>query len=222
MSIIDRYLAMSRAFIDHLGTDAGAAFEHYMALAQPVLDHYGYLAVFATILVEGFGIPAPGQTMLMAGALTAARGGISIYGVLGLGFLGAVLGNSLGYGLGRWGGRPLLRKLGVKAARMERIENLFERYGGGVVFIGRFLDGLRQLNGIAAGALGMSWYKFSLYNLLGAAVWTGLWGLGTYLFDEDIQTVFAIFHAIEPYLIFVGVLAVVVLALYLWRGRSHD
>ena len=72
---------------------------------QPMLDRYGYLVVFLTILVEGVGIPAPGQTLLIAAALSAAHGNLSLVWVLIWACLAAGLGNSLGYLLGRWGGR---------------------------------------------------------------------------------------------------------------------
>jgi membrane protein DedA with SNARE-associated domain len=224
MTPVEHYTAMVRAFFAYLGADATSTLEHYGALAEPILDQYGYPAVFVAVLVEGFGIPAPGQTLLMAGAILAARGGMSIELVLGLAFLAAVLGNTLGYLLGRWGGRLLLGKVGVNEARMQRFEGLFNRYGAGIVFGGRFFEGLRQLSGIVAGALKMPWWKFSVFNALGAVAWIALWGLGVYLFDQDIKAVFAVFHAIEPYLIVVSLLAVIALVLYLRSGRtgSHD
>jgi len=220
MTLVEHYVAMVRAFFEHLGADAASTLEHYARLAEPVLEQYGYLAVFGAVVVEGFGIPAPGQTMLMAGAILAARGGMSIEVLLGLALLAAVLGNTLGYLLGRWGGRLVLRKFGVSETRMQQVERLFNRYGGGIVFVGRFFDGLRQLSGIVAGALEMPWWKFSVFNLLGAAAWTALWGLGVYFLGQDIKTVFAVFHRIEPYLIVVSLLAVIVLLLYLRRGHK--
>jgi hypothetical protein len=80
--VLQHYLVIAWAFFEHLVTDAETAFRHSFALAQPILDHYGYLAVFSAILVEGFGVPAPGQTMLMAGAILADRGEVSIALVL--------------------------------------------------------------------------------------------------------------------------------------------
>ena len=88
--------------------------EQAVARAQPVFDRYGYLAVFLTILVEGVGIPAPGQTFLIAAALSAAHGKLSLVWVLILACLAAGLGNSLGYLLGRWGGRRLLARFKVR------------------------------------------------------------------------------------------------------------
>ncbi|MEE4378907.1 MAG: DedA family protein [Candidatus Competibacteraceae bacterium] len=220
MTLFEHYLAMMRAFFEHLGGDAASTLHHYLTLAQPVLEQYGYLAVFGAVMVEGCGIPAPGQTMLMAGAILAAHGGMSIEWVLALAFLAAVLGNSMGYLLGRWGGRPLLEKVGINEVRMLRMENLFNRYGGGVVFAGRFLDGLRQLSGIVAGTLEMPWWKFTVFNVLGAVAWTALWGLGMYFFDEHLKTVFAVFHRLEPYIIIISLFAVIGLIVYLRHNHK--
>jgi len=159
--------------------------------------------------------------MLMAGAFLAARGGVSITLVLVLAFLAGVLGNTLGYGLGRWGGRLLLSKVGISETRLQKMERLFSRYGGGVVFFGRFLDGLRQFSGIVAGSLRMTWWKFTVFNVLGATAWTALWGLGVYFFGKDIKTVFSVFHAMEPYVICGSLLFLILLVLYLRRSRKH-
>ena len=135
-------------------------FKKAVARVQPVVDRYGYPAVFLTILVEGVGIPAPGQTILIAAALSAAHGHLSIVWVMILACMGAGLGNSLGYLLGRWGGRALLARFKVRGDRLARLEGHFRRYGGGVVLVARFLDGLRQLNGLVAGMLAMPWRVF--------------------------------------------------------------
>ncbi len=163
--------------------------EHAIAHVQPLLDHYGYPAVFVAVLVEGFGLVAPGQTLLMAAAFTAARGGLNLIVVLILSFTAAVLGNSLGYLIGFKGGRPLLYRLRVHEERLQRLEGYFNRYGKGIVVVARFFDGLRQLNGIVAGLLHMPWKTFTICNILGAALWTGVWGLGTYLLEKEIAKI---------------------------------
>jgi membrane protein DedA with SNARE-associated domain len=123
--------------------------------------------------------------------------------------------------LGRWGGRLLLSKVGISEIRMQKMERLFSRYGGGVVFFGRFIDGLRQFNGIVAGSLQMPWWKFTVFNVLGASTWTAFWGLGVYFLDKDIKTVYNVFHAMEPYAICGSLLALILLVLYLRRSRKH-
>ena len=189
--------------------DAGAApstpvarlehdLEQAIARVQPVFDRYGYLAVFVAILVEGVGIPAPGQTLLIAAALSAAHGNLSLVWVLILACLAATLGNTLGYLLGRWGGRPLLARFKVRGDRLARLEEKFQRYGGVLVLVARFFDGLRQLNGIVAGMLAMPWKIFMAFNVLGAMLWTGVWGLGTYWLDRDISMAVSYTHLTLP------------------------
>ena len=191
-----------------------------VARVQPVLKRYGYPAVFLTILVEGVGIPAPGQTLLIAAALTAAHGNLSIVWVLIWAGTAAVLGNSLGYLLGRWGGRPLLAKFKVRGDRLARLEGHFRRYGGGVVLVARFFDGLRQLNGIVAGMSAMPWGVFTGFNVLGAVLWTGVWGLGAYWLDQEIRTVHSAFRMIQPFVMAFTLVGCLGLLVYLFRHRQ--
>jgi membrane protein DedA with SNARE-associated domain len=197
-------------------------FKRAVARVQPLVDRYGYPAVFLTILVEGVGIPAPGQTILIAAALGAAHGHLSIGWVLLLAFLGAGLGNSLGYLLGRWGGRALIARFKVRGDRLAHLEGLFRRYGGGVVLAARFFDGLRQLNGMVAGMLAMPWGEFTGFNLLGAMLWTGVWGLGTYWLDKDISMVHQVFARIGPFAMVLTLAALVALLVYLFRRRQTN
>ena len=133
--------------------------------------------------------------------------------------LGAGLGNSLGYLLGRWGGRALLARFKVRGDHLARLEGLFRRYGGGVVLVARFFDGLRQLNGLVAGMLAMPWREFTGFNLLGAVLWTGVWGLGTYWLDKDISMVHHIFAQIGPVTVVLTLVGLVVLLIYLLYHR---
>ena len=132
-----------------------------------------------TVGVEGMLIPAPGQTLLIAAAIDAVHGGLSIVALVALALLAAVLGNSIGYLIGRIGGRPLLKKLPISEARLDRVDALFRRHGGWFILAARFFDGSRQLNGVMAGMLEMPWWRFSFWNLLGALIWVAVWGLGT-------------------------------------------
>jgi membrane protein DedA with SNARE-associated domain len=191
-----------------------------VARVQPALDRYGYAAVFLTILVEGVGIPAPGQTMLIAAALTAAHGHLSIVWVMILACMAAGLGNSLGYLLGRWGGRALLARFKVRGDHLARLEGHFRRYGAAVVLVARFFDGLRQLNGMVAGMLAMPWGVFTSFNVLGAVLWTGVWGLGTYWLDKDIGTVHRVFRQIEPFAVALTLVGFLGLIVYLFHRRQ--
>ena len=208
---------ISKPFSDRVVQDL----EHAVARVQPLLDHYGYFAVFLAVLVEGVGLVAPGQTLLIAAALTAAKGNLNIAWVVLWAFTAAALGNSLGYLLGRWGGRPLLQKIKVSELRLQRLEGYFARSGKGVVIIARFFDGLRQLNGIVAGMLQMPWGEFTACNILGAALWTGVWGLGTYLLEKEIASFHFSFRLIGPWIAALSLLGFLALMVHLLRpGRT--
>jgi membrane protein DedA with SNARE-associated domain len=198
--------------------DAEAA----VARVRPLLERYGYPAVFAAVGVEGMGIPAPGQTLLIAAAIEAAHGGLNIVAVVALAVLGAALGNSIGYLIGRVGGRPLLRRLPISEARLERVDGLFRRHGGWFILVARFFDGSRQLNGIMAGMLEMPWWRFTFWNVLGAVLFVAVWGVGTYWLDRDIGEVMAVLRRIEPLAIALLLAALVAGLVYLWRRRHRN
>lgn len=198
--------------------------ESGVARVTPWLDRYGYWAVVGAVGVEGFGVPAPGQTILEAAAADAAsaRSRLRIEWVWLAAFLGAALGNSLGYGIGRAGGRELLTRLRVPTRHLARIDDAFARYGGLVVVFGRFFDGPRQLNGIAAGMLAMPWWRFTLFNLIGAALWTSLWALAVYYLDLHLDQLVAWLRLLNPWMAgatLAGVLVVALALLVGWRRR---
>jgi membrane protein DedA with SNARE-associated domain len=205
---------------DHQQSPAVRRFERSLARVQPLLQRYGYGAAFAAVMVEGMGIPTPGQTLLMASAFEAAAGRMNITLLVFLVTVAATLGNSIGYAIGRWGGRKALSKLNVNLQRQQRLEDLFKRRGGVVILLARFLDGLRQLNGIVAGVLQMPWWTFTAYNVAGAILWTFAWGLGTYYLGRDIHFIAAFFHLHRPLLLALGATAFVALLVYLLRTRK--
>jgi membrane protein DedA with SNARE-associated domain len=195
--------------------------EDALARVQPLLDRYGYPAMFLAVLVEGVGLVAPGQTLLMAAALEAARGGLEIAWVLFWGLAAAVLGNTLGYVIGRRGGRPLLHKLRVNEKHLEHFAKYFSRFGPAIILLARFFDGLRQLNGLVAGLTQMPWREFSIYNFLGAGLWVGVWGLGTYLIDKEIAALHYTLRQAEPYILALSLLGLLAVLIYMLRpGRG--
>jgi membrane protein DedA with SNARE-associated domain len=197
-------------------------FERSLARVQPLLQRYGYSAAVLAVMAEGMGIPTPGQTLLMAGALEAAAGRMNIVLLLILVTMAATVGNSIGYAIGRWGGRVVLEKLKVNPQRQQRLDDLFKRRGGVVILLARFLDGLRQLNGIVAGILRMPWWTFTAYNVAGAILWTCAWGLGTYYLGRDIHVVAAFFLRHRRFLLALGVIAFFALVAYLLRSRVRE
>ncbi len=187
----------------------------FLAHLAPVLDHYGYLAVGGLIMVEDFGVPAPGETVLIAASVYAGAGRLSIVGVGLLAVLAAVVGDNIGYAIGYFGGRALVLRFGkyvlLSGERLERAEVFFARNGGKIVVIARFIEGLRQANGIIAGIAEMPWPRFLAFNALGAALWVGVWASVGYLAGDHIQT---IYDGVARYSLYVLIaLAVVVVAL---------
>lgn len=195
-------------------------FENSLAKVQPLLQRYGYGAAFVAVMIEGMGVPTPGQTLLMAGALEAAEGRMNIGLLLFVVTAAAAFGNSVGYAIGRWGGRAALNRLKVNPQRQQHLDDIFQQRGGLVVLLARFLDGLRQLNGIVAGVLQMPWWTFTAYNVAGAILWTCAWGLGTYLLGRDIHFIAAFFHRHAQWLYVLGLFVLIALVLYLLCSRK--
>jgi membrane protein DedA with SNARE-associated domain len=188
---------------------------------EPLLLHYGLVIIMAGVAVEGFGIPAPGQTLLVAGAVLASRGKFDITLLLVSTWFATIIGNLIGYYLGRLGGRKLLARLPVDAVRFERMERLCERHGSKLILVARFIEGLRQLSNLLVGMLQMPPLLFLLMTSLGAALWVGVWGLGAFFLDRNFHTFAIGFSYLSPYTWAVTLLVVLSLGIYLFR-RNHN
>jgi membrane protein DedA with SNARE-associated domain len=149
------------------------------------VSHVGYAALFALIAVESMGIPVPGETALITGAILAGKGQLQIEWVIVLAATAAILGDNVGYLIGRHGGRRLLTMNGPFLATRQRVlrvgEPFFERHGPKAVFLGRFTAGLRIWAAWLAGATHMPWKSFLLYNALGGIVWATVVGVLAYV-----------------------------------------
>jgi membrane protein DedA with SNARE-associated domain len=186
--------------------------------------HYGYWAVFGAILLEDFGVPVPGETLLLAGSLLASQGKLHLVHLLTTAWVGAVAGDNIGYAIGRFGGRRAVLRFGhylfLKERHLRRAEAFLEKYGALVVVLARFIELLRQLNGIVAGTARMPWWRFLAYNALGAALWTGFWGLLFYGLGEKAFRLLHTFKWAEGILLALGFLALAALIVHwLRRGR---
>jgi membrane protein DedA with SNARE-associated domain len=198
-------------------------------MALPLLaavSRFGYLGVTGIVFVESFGVPAPGETSIIAGSVLAGSGRLNIYVVALVAFLAAVCGDSIGYVIGRTGGRSLLLRFGryvrLTERRLERVERFMARRGAVMVVVARFVEGLRQLNGVVAGATRMPFPKFLLYNAIGAALWVGVWSSAGYFAGNHLDAIEGAFHRYST--VALAALAVLVAA-YVWhhlrRRRAH-
>ncbi len=188
----------------------------FLHALEPTLNNYGYLAVAGLVLIEDFGVPVPGETILILGAVYAGTGRLSIWLVGVLAFLAAVLGDNIGFAIGHFGGRALIERYGryifLTRERIDKATAFFERYGGWIVVVARFIEGLRQANGIIAGITGMHWAKFLAFNAIGAALWVALWTSVGYFAGDHITS---IYHAVTKYTLYVVIAVVVVLLAWL-------
>lgn len=164
----------------------------FIHAAAPAIDHYGYLAVAGLLFLEDFGILVPGETILIAAAFYAGLGQLNILLVILVGFAAAVAGDNVGFAIGNYGGRPLVERFGryvfLTKERLDKAEKYFNRHGGKIVAVSRFIDGLRQLNGIIAGISEMRWVRFLIFNVIGAGVWVTFWSLIGYYGGSHISS----------------------------------
>lgn len=196
-------------------------FQHALTGAEPWLREYGYPALALAVGIEGIGVPAPGETLLIGAALLAARGDLNISVVLVTAWLAAITGDNIGYWIGRAGGRPLLSKLRVSPGRLARLESFYRRFGVWLVLVSRFFDGTRQLDGIIAGSARMPWPRFFLFEALGALAWVALWGWGIDQLGRHGSSIHRLLHRINPWVAGVALAAAVLVVLFLVSGRMH-
>ncbi|WP_371494720.1 DedA family protein [Kitasatospora sp. NBC_00374] len=185
----------------------------------PLLDDYGYPAVGLLVFLDNCGVPVPGQTILVLAAVYAGTGQLSIAGVAAIAVVAAIAGDSAGYLIGHRGGPLFVQRWGrylrLTPARMGRAEGFFARHGGKVVTVARFVDGLRQTNGIVAGATRMPLPRFMAANVAGALLWVGFWASAAYLAGNNIGTLYE--QAVRYQLYLLAALGLLLLALLVRR-----
>lgn len=189
------------------------------------VHQYGEALVFAVVFVEIFGVPfIPGETALIAAAVLAQRGQLSLAWVLVAGVAAAVVGAAAGYGVGRWRGRDILRwgfLARVSEKPLEHANRFFRRHGAKAVFLARFAPILRSTLGWTAGVAHMPFWRFMVWNVAGAAVW----GVGIVLLAYYVGKGFVIalthYGAIGATAVAVLV-ALALLAAHVWRRRMES
>ena len=191
---------------------------------EPTLSQYGYLAVVGLVLIEDFGVPVPGETVLILGAVYAGAGRLNIALVALLGFVGALLGDNIGFAIGHFGGRRVVERYGryvfLTPERLDKTTDFFNRHGGKIIIVARFIEGLRQANGIIAGTTGMHWTRFLIFNAIGAALWVAVWTSVGYFSGSHIDTIYSTATRYSTYLaIGAGVLVLVLIVRHVVRAR---
>lgn len=179
----------------------------------PVLDHYGYAAVAGFLLMENFGIPLPGETILIAASVYAGAGKLNIVIVWTVAVVASVIGDNIGFAIGHYGGEKFVKRYGryifLTEKRLASAQGFFNKYGGPVVTVARFIAGLRQLNGIVAGTAEMKWRTFLLFNVIGAALWVSVWSGVGYLAGSHINAIYDQLRRFESVALVLVVVAII-------------
>jgi membrane protein DedA with SNARE-associated domain len=181
------------------------------------VDHlvqvFGYPLLFVLVMSESGGVPIPGETALIASSVLASQGKLQIELVIAVAAAAAIVGDNIGYLIGRKGGRWLLERPG--AFHRQRLEVLrvgepfFEVHGPKAVFFGRFVLGLRVWASWLAGATRMPWPSFVLWNALGGITWACAIGLIAYFLGHSAGNAieaFGIYGLVALLLAIVGIL----------------
>jgi membrane protein DedA with SNARE-associated domain len=182
-----------------------------------LLLSYGLILLFAAVAVESAGIPVPGETTLIAAAILATpqHHHYSLVAVIAVAAAGAIVGDNVGYWLGRKGGRPLLERWGPVRRYADKAlppaEIFFQKHGAKAVFFGRFIAFLRVTAAWLAGISHMPWWRFLLWNAAGGILWATGVSLLAYQFGK------AAADAVGRYGLY-GVAAIVVVGLLVFFG----
>ena len=187
-----------------------------------LVHDYGLIALFLVVMLESGGVPLPGETALVAAAIFASQGNLDIAEVIAVAAVAAIVGDNIGYWVGRAYGRKLLAWFGPLRRWTDRVlprsERFFKRHGGKTIFLARFFSVLRVTAAWVAGISRMHWWSFFLWNAAGGICWAALVGLIAYYVGH------AAADAIDRYGLFAGLAIVALLALaagglHFWKKR---
>lgn len=188
---------------------------------------YGYWAILVGVTVDSFGVPVPGEVMLLAASVYAgATHHLTIGLVVLAAAVGGVCGDNLSYLLGRRGGSRLLRRYGrfvrVDARRIRLGHYIFQRYGAAIVFLGRFIPVLHIWSAFLAGTHAMAWRRFALCNAIGCLVWASALGAVGYAFGSTALRYGGVLVGLSvPLAVFLGVAVLLLLRLFERRLQTE-
>jgi membrane protein DedA with SNARE-associated domain len=192
---------------------------------QHDIELYGYWVVLVAVALESMGVPFPGETALLAGAIYAGTTDrMNIVGVIVAATVGAILGDNIGFSIGHFGGYPLLRRL-TRVLRIEEkslhyTQRYFSRHGDKTVFLGRFFSLLRTYVAFLAGVNRMPWRSFLFWNAFGGVVWATAYGLLGYVLGHNLPLLGSVLHVLGiGGIALLVVFVAVVIALWIVRRR---
>lgn len=197
----------------------------WISQLEPLVRAYGLFGLFLDVLLESLGLPLPGETLILVAAGLAALGEMNIVAVAITAIIAAVVGDNIGYLIGRKFGRAVIlkhgRRFGVTDERLKMVEQTVQKRGPLIVAGARFFVILRQLNGIAAGLAGMNWLRFLIANAVGAILWVGTWCVIAYYVGTSTTIIPFFWHHLSAIAMF-AVAAVLLFLIYIhFRHRQR-
>jgi membrane protein DedA with SNARE-associated domain len=187
-----------------------------------VTTNLGLPVIGLVVGIEALGVPLPGETAVILGGLAANQGRLSIVAVIVVAAAGAIVGDNIGFVIGRKGGRALLERPGRFYDERQRMlaigDPFFERHGPKAVFLGRWITGLRVWTSWLAGASDMRWPTFLLWNALGGTAWATSVALAAYYGGKSVETVFS---KVGLYGGLAAIGLIVIGVVYVWRRRRR-
>jgi membrane protein DedA with SNARE-associated domain len=188
-----------------------------------LLATYGYLAVFFFVGIESIGIPVPGETMLVTAAIYAGTTGrLSIFWVIVASSAGAIVGDNIGYLIGRTGGYRVLKRYGryirLEENRLRLGQYLFRIHGPKVVFFGRFFSVLRIFAAFLAGVNRMHWRLFLIFNAAGGIIWSTIYGVAAFLLGKQLLRLSG---RVDFALVVVAVAVIIAVIVFLRRNEAR-
>jgi membrane protein DedA with SNARE-associated domain len=186
-----------------------------------LIANFGYGTIAAIVALEGMGIPVPGETALVLAALYAERThNLNIGFVIAAAAAGAIAGDNIGFWIGREIGYRLVLRfgsyVGLTESRIKLGQYLFQRHGGLVVFVARFVAVLRTIAPLLAGLNRMAWRRFVVFNAGGGILWAAVYGSGAYLLGREMEQ-FA-----TPVAITLGIVAAIFIVASIVFLRRHE
>jgi membrane protein DedA with SNARE-associated domain len=190
------------------------------------LETWGYLGIFVCVFLGNMGIPVPEETVMLVAGFLAGREILHLDVVYVVVIVSAVVGDCLGFLVGRTGGQRVIARLAERFAfvreRYDRIQLFFSTHGSKAIFMARFIAGARFLAGPMAGAAGMPFLRFLGWNILGAIVWCTMVVTVGYLVGDELYRVAMLAHSATRWAVLALILAGLVLYLLWWRERHQS
>jgi len=190
-------------------------------LASEYFVRFGYVFLFLAAALENIpfvGLFLPGEVIVVAAGFFAATGEFDIVLVFLVATIGGIVGNNVGYWLGRYGGRPLIEgladRLHIDKKHVKSAEDYFDSHGSKTVFIGRFIAGLKAFVTTLAGAAHMNYGVFLLYSTAGIISWTIIALILGFFFGQNLDAILSVLKTIGwfiPVLMFLAIIALWIL-----------